>query len=413
MEVCVVRKVVPAHELARARRSKGLARDVHTQKALRLRRLPAAPQREGHVRAGLISEVHVMRVGRKRCRGRVLQGRCVVDIRQVRHVAVVQVPKDDDVDGRRNRCRIGRIGAAVGVVLAHEVPPEDVRRIERVRFDASDVRRIVQRYAELHRRAGLGLHAPSAMVGRPEEAQERPFDARSEILGPVRPGRHDLVRGDARVRALAAGNEADGDKLLAAVEDEAILGWHPPLGRIVVLGQAPVGLTGDEGHAHFPTDSRHAVARPRAVRERERRLGAAARGNEREGHGEVGDSRRHLRREALAHTLDLAAALRQADRLARDPGLVASAHGKRVERDGGSFDRDCRRAAFVRFVNGSCGLRGDRLRGLARDASGHPFHAVLLGGDLLPGRCLHGGRGSEVSFNGRRRALRLFLRWSS
>ncbi len=160
----VVRQVIPAHQIAGSAAAESLARYVYARETLCLHRLPAVAKRQRGIRARLVDQTHVVRVGRERRRGCIGDRRGVVDVLQVGHVAVLQIPKDDDVDRRRYHAR-SRVGVAVRVVLANEVPSKDVRWAARVCLDAADIRWVIERHPELHRRAALGLNAPGAMVG--------------------------------------------------------------------------------------------------------------------------------------------------------------------------------------------------------------------------------------------------------
>src|SRR5262245_23338417 len=114
---------------------------------------------------------------------------------------------------------------AVCVIRPRDVPPVDLRRLLRVRLQRPLVPGAVERDAELDAPAVLRLHAPGAMIIRPEEALKR-IDARSEVLPPIRPGRHHLGGCTA---ARAGGDRADRDELRPATEDEAILRRRPPV----------------------------------------------------------------------------------------------------------------------------------------------------------------------------------------
>src|SRR5262249_153648 len=142
--------------------------------------------------------------------------------------------------------RRGGIGIAIRVILTREVPAKDVVRIRRVDLEGTRVSRSIQRYAELHRLAGLRLNPPRPIGGRPEETQIPTFGARAEVLPTARPRGHGLARGESR-GAGSSRYHADRHELLTAVEGEPILLGEPCAvrRRFVVLRETAIGLARD------------------------------------------------------------------------------------------------------------------------------------------------------------------------
>src|ERR1700721_1544805 len=94
------------------------------------------------------------------------------------------------------------------------------------------------------------------MVGRPKEPFVRALHPRPKILPTVRPSRHHLVRECPDASPTA--DDANGNELLPAPEDEAVLvGLKGSL--VVVVGNPAIRLTQDRRPSDLPACARDSM----------------------------------------------------------------------------------------------------------------------------------------------------------
>src|SRR5438552_18846243 len=108
------------------------------------------------------------------------------------------------------------------VVLAGEMPGEDLARLIGVATESTFVVRPNERDAQFHFRAVLGLNMPSAVVSGPEEAKIPALDSVMKVLPSGSPGRHRFT-----TESTVTGGTRHGANRndLGSTEGETILPW--------------------------------------------------------------------------------------------------------------------------------------------------------------------------------------------